>query len=83
MGSMGMSGAVPGLWCWSVFDEYCCGEVGVAMNLRRPILAYLATGPSFTRWAVLAFYGGGLFVVALVVLTALVLIGGKVMEIFG
>ena len=33
---------------------------------------------SFTRWAVLAFYGGGLFVVGLVVLAALVLIGGRV-----
>ena len=52
------------------------------MNLRRWILVYLATGPSFTRWAVLAFYGGGL-VVVLVMLTALALIGGKVMEIFG
>ena len=30
------------------------------MSLRRWILVYLATGPSFTRWAVLAFYGGGL-----------------------
>jgi hypothetical protein len=53
------------------------------MNLPRWILVYLATGPSFTRWAVLAFYGSGLFVVALVVMTALVLVGGKVMEIFG
>jgi hypothetical protein len=53
------------------------------MNLRRWILVYLATAPSFTRRAMLAFYGGGLFVVALVVLTALVLVGGKVMEIFG
>ena len=53
------------------------------MNLRRWILVYLATGPSLTRWAVLAFYGGGVVVVVLVVLTALALIGGKVMEIFG
>ena len=53
------------------------------MNLRRWILVYLATGPLFTRWAVLAFYGGGIFVVVLVVLTALVLIGSKVMELFG
>lgn len=51
------------------------------MNLRRWILVYLATGPSFTRWAVLAFYGGGLLVVGLA-LAALVLIGGRVMEIF-
>jgi hypothetical protein len=28
---------------------------GVAMNLRRWILVYLATGPSFARWAILAF----------------------------
>lgn len=53
------------------------------MNLRSWILIYLATGSPFTRWAVLAFYGGGLFIIALVVLTALVLIGGKVMEVFG
>ena len=53
------------------------------MNLRRWILVYLATGPSFTRWAVLAFYGGGLFVVGLVAFTALVLIGSKLMEFFG
>ena len=53
------------------------------MNLRRWILVYLATGPLFTRCAVLAFYGGGLVVVVLVVLTALALVGGKVTEIFG
>jgi len=53
------------------------------MNLRRWILVYLATGPSFTRWAVLAFYGGGIVVVGLVMLTALVLIGSMVMEFFG
>ena len=53
------------------------------MNLRRWILVYLAACPSFTRWAVLAFYGGGLFVVGLVVLTALVLIWSKVVEFFG
>ena len=53
------------------------------MNLRGWIFVYLATGPSFTRWAVLAFYGGGLLVVVLVVLTALALIGGKAMESFG
>ena len=53
------------------------------MNLRRWILVYLATGPSFTRWAVLAFYGGRIVIVGLVLLTALVLIGGRVMEIFG
>ena len=46
------------------------------MSLRRWILVYLATGPSFTRWAVLAFYGGGLVVVALVLLIALIVVGG-------
>jgi hypothetical protein len=80
---MGVPGTWPGHWRRHIIDWYCSWEVGVAMNLRRWILVYLATGPSFTRWAVLAFYGGGLFVVALVVLTALALIGGKVMEIFG
>jgi hypothetical protein len=83
MGSMGVSGAQPGRWCGSVFDWYCSREVGIAMNLRRWILVYLATGPSFTRWAVLAFYGGGIFVVVLVLLTALALIGGQLMEICG
>jgi hypothetical protein len=53
------------------------------MNFRRWILVYLATGPSFTRWAVLAFYGGGLIVFALVILIALVLVGSKVMELLG
>jgi hypothetical protein len=80
---MGISGAGSGRWCGSVFDWYCSREVGDAMNLRRWILVYLATGPSFTRWAVLAFYGGGIVVVGLVMLTALVFIGSKVMEFFG
>ena len=52
------------------------------MNLRW-ILVYLGTGAWFTRWAVLAFYGGGIFVVVLMLLTALALIGGKLMEILG
>ena len=53
------------------------------MNLRRWILVYLATVPSFTSWAVLAFYGGGIVVVGLVMLTVLVFIASKVMEFFG
>ena len=52
------------------------------MNFQRWILVYLASGPSFTRWAVLALYGG-LVVFAFVVLTALTFVGGKVMELFG
>ena len=71
MGSMGVSGAVPGRRHGSVFEWDRSREVGVAMNLRRWILVYLATGPSFTRWAVLAFYGGGLLIVALLALAAL------------
>src|ERR1035441_4262778 len=78
-----VGGVRPRHWGWSVFDRDCDWEVDTAMSLRRWILVYLATGPSFTRWAVLAFYGGGLVVVVLVVLTALALIGGKVKEIFG
>ena len=83
MGSVGVSGAGSGRRCGSVFDWYRSREVGIAMNSRRWILVYLATGPSFTRWAVLAFYGGGIVVVGLVMLTALVFIGSKVMEFFG
>jgi hypothetical protein len=80
---MGVSGAQSGRWCLSVFDWFCSREVGIAMNLRRWILVYLATGPSLTRWAVLAFYGGGIVVVGFVMLTALLFIGSKVMEFFG
>ena len=80
---MGLSSAVHGCRRGSVFEWDCSREVGVAMNLRRWILVYLATGPSFTRWAILAFYGGGLLVVGLVALAALVLIGGRVLEVFG
>lgn len=53
------------------------------MNLRRWILIYLATGPSFTRWAVLAFYGGGLVVLALVVLGAVVAVASMASRLFG
>ncbi len=45
------------------------------MNLRRLILVYLAAGDSFTRWAILAFYGGGVVIIAFVLLTVLVLVG--------
>jgi hypothetical protein len=40
------------------------------MNLRRWVLVYLATGSSFTRWAVLAYYGGAVVVLALVAAAA-------------
>jgi hypothetical protein len=41
------------------------------MNLRRWVLAYLLTGSSFTRWAVLAYYGGAVVLLALVAVAAL------------
>jgi hypothetical protein len=53
------------------------------MNFRRWILVYLATGPSFTRWAILAFYGGGFLLLALVVLLAFLMIGDKLPELLG
>jgi len=60
---------------WPILNRGCCGKVGAALNFRRWLLVYLATGPSFTRWAILAFYGGAVLVIALVVLTALVVFG--------
>ena len=44
------------------------------MNLRRWVLVYLMTGSSFTRWAVLAYYGGAVFVLALVAAAALLVV---------
>ena len=53
------------------------------MNSRRWILVYLATGPSFTRWAIVAFYGGGLIVLALAALAAVAVVGGRLLELLG
>ena len=53
------------------------------MNLERWILVYLATGPSFTRCAVLAFYGGGLVVLVAVMLAAVVIAASTVFGLFG
>jgi len=36
------------------------------MNFRRWTLLYLMTGSSFTRWAILAYYGGAVVLLALV-----------------
>jgi hypothetical protein len=47
------------------------------MNFRRWLLVYLAAGPSFTGWAILAFYGGAVIVIGLVILAALVLFGAQ------
>jgi hypothetical protein len=47
------------------------------MRFRDWIVVYLATGSSFTRWAILAFYGGAVVVIAFVFLIGLVIIGGR------
>ena len=52
------------------------------MNLWRWILVYLGTGPEFTRWAILAFYGGGLIVLASLILAALVVTANIVFGVF-
>ncbi|MCL4851094.1 MAG: hypothetical protein KJZ78_06890 [Bryobacteraceae bacterium] len=52
------------------------------MNLRRWMLLYLLAGPSLTRWAILAYYGGGLFVLVLVVSAALFSVTGTVPVLF-
>ena len=44
------------------------------MNFRRWVLVYLMTGSSFTRWAVLAYYGGAMVVLALVAAAALLVV---------
>jgi hypothetical protein len=36
------------------------------MNLGRWAVLYLMAGSSFARWAILAYYGGAFFVLALV-----------------
>ncbi len=41
-------------------------------------MVYLITGSSFTRRAILAYYGGGVIVLALVALAALYMIGSSV-----
>jgi hypothetical protein len=41
------------------------------MNLRPCVLVYLMTGSSFTRWAVLVYYGGAVVALALVAAAAL------------
>ncbi len=53
-------------------------KVDSAMNFRRWVMVYLLTGSSFTRLAILAYYGGGVIVLALVALAALYVIGSSV-----
>jgi hypothetical protein len=38
------------------------------MRFRDWILVYLATGSTFTRWAILAFYGGAVVVAFLLLI---------------
>ncbi len=43
------------------------------MILRRWLLFYLMTGSSFTRWAVLAYYGCAVAVLALATVAAVLI----------
>jgi hypothetical protein len=47
------------------------------MRFRDWILVYLATGSTFTRWAILAFYGGGVVVIGFMVLIGIALVGAR------
>lgn len=41
------------------------------MRFRDWVLVYLGTGSTFTRWAILAFYGGAVVVIAFLLLFVL------------
>ena len=47
------------------------------MRFRDWILFYLATGSTFTRWAILAFYGGAVVVIGFLVLISIALVGAR------
>ena len=47
------------------------------MRFRDWVLVYLATGSTFTRWAILAFYGGAVVVIAFLLLFGMVLLGAR------
>jgi hypothetical protein len=47
------------------------------MRFRDWILVYLATGSTFTRWAILVLYGGAVVVVGFLVLMGIVLVGAR------
>jgi hypothetical protein len=47
------------------------------VSFHRWLLVYLATGSSFTRLAILAFFGGAAVVVGLLVFAALVALGPR------
>ncbi len=41
------------------------------MNFRRWIWVYLATGSSFTRWAILLYYGGAVVILGIVLVAVM------------
>ena len=47
------------------------------MRFRDWILVYLATGSTFTRWAILAVYGGAVVVIGFLVLIGIALVGSR------
>lgn len=46
------------------------------------MLLYLLAGPSLTRWSILAYYGGRLFVFVLILLAASFIVTGTVPVLF-
>jgi len=47
------------------------------MRFRDWILVYLGTGSTFTRWAILAFYGGAVVLIAFLLLFGIVLLSAR------
>ena len=47
------------------------------MRFRDWILVYLATGSTFTRWAILAFYGGAVVVIGFLLLIGIALVWAR------
>jgi hypothetical protein len=47
------------------------------MRFKDWILVYLATGSTFTRWAILVFYGGAVVVIGFVLLIGIAVVGAR------
>jgi len=47
------------------------------MRFQDWILVYLGTGSTFTRWAILAFYGGAVVFIAFLLLFGIVLLNAR------
>ena len=47
------------------------------MRFRDWILVYLGTGSTFTRWAILAFYGGAVVLIGFLLLFGIVLLSAR------